>query len=184
MKKNIIQKKPFGLFLALAILIAFSACHKITVGYLITEDAGYEIDSIVIKSVLDITPPVVTPNPLYDMYLGFGFPPDFIIEIGIYPTIESGGGEDYARNKLGQPWTSTPIEGVLGTPPIVATIKDITSGTGDPEKLKRVITVRSNGILTIPLDHQVPPGIYYISVTFKNEGYSKDINNAFTVIVK
>lgn len=33
-----------------------TGCQDITVGYLLTEDASYEIDSLVIKSVLDTRP--------------------------------------------------------------------------------------------------------------------------------
>ncbi len=184
MYKYIIRTRIFKACFIFCILFSFFSCRKVTVGYLITESAGYEIDSMAVKSVLDITPPVVIPNPLYEMYLGFGFPPDLLLEIGIYPTIEEGGGEDYKRHKLGQPWTSTSIEGILGTPPIIASVKNITSTNGDPAKLLSVLTIRSNGILTVPLSHNVPPGQYKISLTFSNEGYSKDLDDVFTVIVR
>jgi hypothetical protein len=183
-KNYITQSTLLTLLFTGAILFTLSSCRKVAVGYLITESAGYEIDSMVVKAELDITPPLITQNPLYDMYIGFGFPPDLIFEMGIYPTLEIGGGADYTRNKLGQPWTSTSIEGVLGTPPIILSVKEITSPNGDPEKLKQVIAVRANGILSIPLNHGVPPGIYIISLNFKNEGYSKDKDDVFRIIVK
>ena len=93
-------------------------------------------------------------------------------------------GEDYARIKWGQPWVSTPIEGVEGTSQVIVSIKNITSIQGDPGKLWEVLSVRGNGTFEVPLHHDVPVGRYVISLNFKNEGYSKDINDCFTIIVK
>lgn len=45
-------------------------------------------------------------------------------------------------------------------------------------------TVRGNGVFEIPIKHDIPIGRYLISLTFSNEGYSKDVNDCFTVIVK
>ncbi|WP_018336673.1 hypothetical protein [Butyricimonas synergistica] len=93
-------------------------------------------------------------------------------------------GEDYLRAKWGQPWVSTPIEGVEGTAQIIVSIKNITSTSGDPDKLWEVLEVRGDGTFEIPLQHDVPVGRYVISLNFKNEGYSKDVNDCFTIIVK
>lgn len=172
------------ILLTLAWTLAFAACHKVPIGYLITEYGSYEIDSLVVKSELDITPPEVIPNPEYEMLIGFGIPPADIISWGIYPTISIGGGEDYDRHRLGIPWTSTPIEGVEGTMPILASIRHVTTDVGNTDKLLEYITVRGNGVFTIPLENDIPKGRYKISLTFTNEGYSKSIDDVFTVIVK
>ncbi len=164
--------------------ITFVACHKVPIGYLITEYASYEIDSLVVKTDLDIEPPTVIPNPEYEEMLGYGIPPEDLISWGIYPTINEGGGEDYDRHRLGIPWTSTPIEGLEGTMPILAFIKGATTDTGNVDKLRQYLTVRGNGVLSIPLEHDIPKGRYQISLTFSNEGYSKSIDDVFTVIVK
>ena len=38
--------------------IAWMSCHDVEIGYLITEYASYEVDSMVIRKELDTTPPV------------------------------------------------------------------------------------------------------------------------------
>lgn len=100
---------------------------------------------------------------------------------GIYPTI---GGEEYKRDRYGWPWTSTPIEGVEGTRPIFVSIKDITTDTGDAGKMWEVLQVSGDGTFTMPVYSDVPVGRYRISLTFTNEGYTQDVNDVFTVIVK
>ena len=113
-----------------------------------------------------------------------GFDPADGIEMEIYPTLELGGGEDYMRDKYNIPWTSTPMEGVDGTAPIYVSVKSVTSNDGDPEKLKAVLTVKGNGMLNVPCHHDIPVGRYVISLNLSNEGYSKDVDNCFTIIVK
>lgn len=174
----------YVIYLVVLVLV-ITSCHKVTVGYLITEYAGYGIDSLVVKAELDTTSPIEIPNPEFEMYLEWGMSPEDIIEyIGIYPTISIGGGEDYDRYRLGIPWTSTPIEGVEGTMPILASIKSVTTDVGNVDKLLQHISVRGNGVFTIPLEHDIPVGRYTISLTFTNEGYSKSIDDVFTVTVK
>ena len=56
--------------------------------------------------------------------------------------------------------------------------------TGDAGKLKAVLTVKGDGMLNVPCHHDIPVGRYVISLTFSNEGYSKDVDNSFTIIVK
>ena len=88
--------------------LMFSACQDITPGYLQTEYAGYTLDSMIVKKVLDLTPP--QPNPTFEMYVNYyGYTPEKCVQNGIYPTI---GGEEYKRDRYGWPRTSTPIEGV------------------------------------------------------------------------
>lgn len=160
-------------------VIAISACQEITPGYLITEYAGYTMDSMVVKKVLDLTPPV--PNPEYEMYIGYGYTPEYLASEGIYPTI---GGDEYKRDKYGWPWTSTPVEGVEGTKPIYVTIKSITTDTGDAKVMREHLTVMGDGSFLLPVYNDVPKGRYQISLNFANEGYSKDVDRIFTIIVK
>lgn len=128
------------------------ACQDITVGYLLTENASYNPDSLVIKS-------------------------ENSLKIGE-------GEEDYLRGKWGFPWVSTPIEGVEGTAQILVSIKNITSTDGDAGKMQGALSVRGDGTFEIPLHHGVPVGRYKISLNFRNEGYSKDMNDCFTIIIK
>lgn len=133
---------------------------------------------------MDNAVPEIIPNPEYERYVDMGFDPERCIEMGIYPTLEIGGGEDYTRDKYNIPWTSTPIEGVDGTAPILVSIKSVASNDGDAGKLKAVLTVKGDGMLNVPCHHDIPVGRYVISLTFSNEGYSKDVDNCFTIIVK
>ena len=138
------------LLLFTVLVLSMIGCQDVTVGYLLTEDASYNPDTLVVKTVLD----------------------------------DELGEEDYYRSKWGAPWVSTPIEGVEGTIAIYVSIKNITSTSGDPEKLWKVLSVRGDGTFEIPLYHDVPSGRYVISFNFRNEGYSKDVNDCFTIIVK
>lgn len=169
-----------ALILMFIIWIICGACQDITPGYLQTEYASYTLDSMVVKKVLDLTPP--KPNPTFEMYVNYyGYTPEACVAQGIYPTI---GGEEYKRDKFGWPWTSTPIEGVEGTRPIFVTIKNIVTEDGNAEELWKVLKVSGNGTFTMPVYSNVPIGRYSISLTFKNEGYSQDVDNVFTIIVK
>ena len=138
------------LLLFTVLVLSMIGCQDVTVRYLLTEDASYNPDTLVVKTVLD----------------------------------DELGEEDYYRSKWGAPWVSTPIEGVEGTIAIYVSIKNITSTSGDPEKLWKVLSVRGDGTFEIPLYHDVPAGRYVISLNFRNEGYSKDVNDCFTIIVK
>lgn len=159
-------------------------CQDVTIGFLNIEKASYGIDSLEMKIVLDNTEPDIVPNPEYERYINRGYSPESCIRMGIYPTLEIGGGEDYIRDKYSIPWTSTPIEGVEGTAPIYVSIKNVTSYDGDPEKMKTALTVKGDGMLNIPCHHDIPAGRYIVSLNLKNEGYSKDIDDCFTIIVK
>ena len=138
------------LLLFTVLMLTMIGCQDVTVGYLLTEDASYNPDTLGVKTELDDEP----------------------------------GEEDYYRSKWGAPWVSTPIEGVEGTTAIYVSIKNITSTSGDSEKLWEVLSVRGDGTFEMPLHHDVPAGRYVISLNFRNEGYSKDVNDCFTIIVK
>lgn len=171
--------------IALFIWLATIGCQDVTVGYLSLEYAGYSVDSLVVKKELDVTPPVEVPNPTFDMFVNiFGMDPGDVIGMGIYPTNKIGGGEDYTRNLYDIPWTSTPVEGVDGTAPIEVDIKNVTTDSGDVDLLLAELTLQSTGVFSLPLHNNVPKGRYKISLTFSNEGYSKDMDNCFTIIVK
>ena len=166
------------IFILFGILGIFVACQDVTPGYLSTEFAGYTMDSMVVKKELDLTPP--EPNPDYEMYLEYGYTPEYLVSNGIYPTI---GGDEYKRDKYGWPWTSTPIEGVEGTQPIYVSIKDIKTDVGDVELMRKYLKVSGNGTFTLPVYTDIPIGRYVISLTFTNEGYTRDVDDCFTIIV-
>ena len=116
------------------------------------------------------------------MYVNnYGYTPEYCVQNGIYPTI---GGDEYKRDKYGWPWTSTPIEGVEGTRPIFVSIKSITTELGNAEKMWEVLKVSGDGTFSMPVYSDVPVGRYRISLTFTNEGYTQDVNDCFTIIVR
>ena len=189
--KNIILF-VFSLFVLLG-----NSCQDVTIGYLFVQDAAYNPDSLVIrtKSSLDVSEG--TRNPAVEEFVidRTGMTLDeYMSMTGLtYETVAQmtgleayvGRGEDYDRCKWGMPWVSTPIEGIDGTPPIYVSIKEIKSlDGGDAIALDSVLTVRGNGTFEIPLYHDVPVGRYVISLNFRNEGYSKDVDDCFTIIVK
>lgn len=137
----------------------------------------------IIKYELDSTPPIEEPNPLYEELLG-DFSEDELADMQIYPTILIGGGEDYERVKYNMPWVGTAIEGLEGSAPIWCTIKAVTSNDSDAEKLAQCISVRGDGTISVPVKNKVSRGRYSISLNFRNEGWSKDVNDCFTIIVK
>lgn len=90
-----------------------SSCQDVTIGFLQTEDAGYNPDTMVVKKELDTTPPQLeeVDNPLYYELLAEDpnyYTPELLISRGILPTqiIEVGAGEDYQRAQWGTPWVS------------------------------------------------------------------------------
>ena len=178
------------LLLAILLFGLNIGCHDITVGYLWMENPGYNPDTLIVKqeNSLDITAPSwgVWPDPTWESMIKEGYTPEQLEEWGLQPTFEGmgGEGEDYYRNKWDQPYVSTAIEGVEGTDQIYVSVKQITSDTGDAEKLKKCLIVWGDGRIQVPLHHDAPAGRYVISLNFKNEGYSKDVNDCFTIIVK
>lgn len=182
------MKKTIILALIAVLTCLAGGCQDITIGYLLTEDAGYKPDSMIVKKNLDITPPTwgVWDNQEYYDLLDMGISEEELLEWGIEPTFEGMGGEgdDYYRHKWGQPWVSIPIEGIQGTQQIYVSVKEIKTTDGDANKLAACLTVRGNGVFEVPIEHDVPVGRYVISLNFSNEGYSKDVDNCFTIIVK
>ena len=159
-------------------------CQDIPIGYLQTEDAGYNPDTMVIKNENSLDDYPGEPNPEFQMYLDMGYTAQQITEwFGIPERINAG--EDYVRSKWGAPWVSTPIEGVQGTAQIYVSIKAIReeSGGSVTEALEQV-KVYGDGTFEVPLQHTIPVGRYVISLNFRNEGYSKDVDDCFTIIVK
>ena len=75
-------------------------------------------------------------------------------------------------------------EGIQGTQQIYVAVKEIKTTGGNADKLADYLIVRGNGVFEIPIRHDIPIGRYLISLTFSNEGYSKDVNDCFTIIVK
>ncbi|MDE6452323.1 MAG: hypothetical protein K2L23_08620 [Odoribacter sp.] len=93
-------------------------------------------------------------------------------------------GIDAQRVKTGQPWMSCQIEGVEGTKQIFFSIRSVITFDGDKDSMLKWLSVRNDGTFIIPLDHEIAPGRYFISLDFENEGYKKFKDALFTIIVK
>lgn len=158
------------------------ACKDVTIGYLVTESAGYDPDTLIVKRVLDLDDREII-NPQW-LDLSEWYSPEKLEEMGIpYKIIAHG--EDYDRHRLELPWASTTIQGVEGTQPMFVEISRITTDTGDVDAMLKLLTVRGDGTFQLPLQvESIPVGRYRISLAFTNEGYSKTLDDCFTIIVK
>lgn len=169
------------ILVAFLLMLIGCGCQDVTIGFLVTNEAKYKPDTMIIRKVLDDFPG--EPNPRYEQLLQDGYTPEEISDwFGISDRINAG--EDYDRARWGNPWVSVPIEGVNGTPQIYVTVQNIKTETGDAQKLWDCLKVRGNGILEVPLRHDVPVGRYVISLNFTNEGRSQNVVDCFTIIVK
>lgn len=134
-------------------------------------------------------------NPQWDMYLsivnssslwlilGYATPEECVE--GLYNIKQWEYSEDYDRYKLDIPWLSTKIQGVKGTQQVHVEIKEVKSGDGDAEAMSALLTVRGDGMLKLPLNiTSIPVGRYVVSLNIYNEGYSHDVDDVFTIIVK
>lgn len=163
-------------------LSGMTACHDVTVGFLITETAGYDPDSMVVRRVLDLEEQLVD-NPTW-LQLSAIFSPEELEAMGIPAKLKVPGKDD-KRHRLGLPWVGTMIQGVDGTKPIHVSITNVYTESGDARVMQELLTVRGDGTFQLPADvSSVPVGRYRISLNFRNEGYSKDVNDCFTVIVE
>ncbi len=93
---------------------------------------------------------------------------------------------DAIRIKNKAPWTTFPIEGVLGTPPIHYEIEEVRSfaGGGDAELFKKELSIIGGGIMYYAYDGKAPKGEYWVSIRISNEGYSVVKKDAFRFILK
>lgn len=172
--------KYYYLWIIMAFL-ALGSCHEVAVGYLIVEQASYDKDSLVVRVKLDTASGDL--NPEFQKYLDFGYSYLYIRDtLKIEERINYGTDyKDYVME--GRSWVSSKIQGVQGTMPVYTRIKSIESVDGNPEIMKKELKVRGDGTFILPAFIRSPVGRYRISLTFSNEGYSKDLDRIFTIIV-
>jgi hypothetical protein len=83
------------------------------------------------------------------------------------------------------PWLSTNLIGLEGSHPIIISILDISPKDKiSLEDFRKYVKVRGNGIFEVDYEHKIPKGKYNISLNFKNEGHSKNLNKIFKIIVE
>ena len=81
------------------------------------------------------------------------------------------------------PWSTSTIEGVLGTQPIRYSIADVTSTDGNADLFKEELVMYGGGRMQLPFACKAPKGTYRVSIIIENEGYSHRLDNAFTYII-
>lgn len=91
--------------------------------------------------------------------------------------------EDADRIKFQIPYTSGGIDGIDGTPPITYIIKRIDSDNGF-KAAEKYISVKANGAYEVTYNHQMPRGIYPISLYIKNVHGVLEKDSIFRIIVK
>ena len=160
----------------LFIAIAICSCQKDNIGYLVTENAGYSVSELIVKSELQDGK---SENPEYKWYLDNGYTPAQIAQMNIDEYIYE---EDYFRALKKMPWVSGEINGVEGTAQIIYEIYSVTSSNnGDINVFMSTVEVDGGGRIIVPFEHNVPKGDYLITLKIKNEGQTQYLKDIFTV---
>ena len=81
------------------------------------------------------------------------------------------------------PWSTSTIEGVLGTQPIMYSIADVTSTDGNANLFKEELVMHGGGRMQLPFACKAPKGTYRVAIIIDNEGYSHRLDNVFTFII-
>lgn len=93
--------------------------------------------------------------------------------------------KDKIRIENNAPWVTLKMQGILGTNPLMYSLLDVkASEGGDAEIFKKELSVLGCGIMEVPLVPKSPKGKYIISLRVRNDGYSADLRDIFTFIIK
>ncbi|WP_018338146.1 hypothetical protein [Butyricimonas synergistica] len=182
-----------NLLYSLIMVCVTLSCHDIAEGYLFVNDAGYDPDSLLVRTDLD-SGMVKGPNPSWEYFVSEFYDwghksmtweqwVEMLHEMGEYEEIDVPG-KDYDRAHFDIPWVSTAIQGVQGTNPIYVSIAKVTTDKGDVDKFMEYVTVRGDGTFTVPFKHEIPSGRYKVSLHFEGPGHSADFENIFTIIIQ
>lgn len=79
------------------------------------------------------------------------------------------------------PWTTSLIQGVLGTEPLLYEVESVKGP--DADTFLRYTGMMGGGRIYVKWDIDVPAGEYVVSVKVSNEGYTKVFEDAFTFVV-
>lgn len=92
---------------------------------------------------------------------------------------------DKIRIENNAPWVTLKIQGVLGTAPLAYKLLDVkASEGGDAATFKEELTVLGAGIMQVPLHPKSPKGKYLVSLKVNNDGYSEELHDVYTFIIK
>lgn len=77
--------------------------------------------------------------------------------------------ESSSQYQYGNPYFTTSVEGVEGTLPMTYSLYDVTTENGDAHAMKEQMEVQAGiGTIVIPVDHTIPAGDYWISLSVEN----------------
>lgn len=83
------------------------------------------------------------------------------------------------------PWTTSVIQGVLGTEPLIYEIAGVKNeNTENADKFSQYLTVKGGGRLQVDQEVDVPAGEYIVSVKVSTEERERVFTDVFTFIVK
>ncbi len=85
------------------------------------------------------------------------------------------------------PYTSSPVEGVLGTEPLIYTIERVRGDdAGKVALFSKYLTIIGGGRLVLhwSKEEQLPVGVFTVSIRITNEGYSRIFEDVITYIVE
>ncbi|WP_018338631.1 hypothetical protein [Butyricimonas synergistica] len=166
------------------LFLSLYSCRDMTEGYLITENAGYNPDSLIVLKNVPESEYITISNPAYEAGIDAGKTPQELEQNGIFPTIQKEN-EYYVRVKNNSPWQTLYLQGYEGTEPITFEVEAVTSTAGDEAArvFKNELIIRGKGYMSYPLKNNAVPGKYHVSIRLTNAGYSQVVTNVFTFIV-
>ena len=94
--------------------------------------------------------------------------------------------QDYMMLQSGADWASVKISGGIGTSPMQYEITNVTATDGgDVDLFMEQIRIIGGGRFYFPSkDIKAPNGKYKLSIRITNPGYSSELKDIFTVIIK
>lgn len=86
----------------------------------------------------------------------------------------------------GADWASNPISGVIGTTPLLFEITGVTARDGgDADLFMEQVRIIGGGTFYFPSKGiKAPDGTYILSIRISNPGYSAELKDIFTIVIK
>ena len=146
--------KQILLLIGVAMFFCLEACHEKTVGYLITENASYDPDTMYVRK---------TPDPQLDWFRIENKAPWKSLAL-----------QGYEGTELIYFYVeSVTYEGPLSE----------AAGEEEAQNFMKNLSVRSGGALEYPFENDAVPGTYKVSIRLTNPGYSHVLQDAMKIIV-
>lgn len=83
------------------------------------------------------------------------------------------------------PWVTSPLDGVLGTEPLMYSIAEVSNeSAANAELFRKSLTIMGGGRMYVDQNLEAPAGVYKVSIRIENEGQSALLKDVFTFIVE